>query len=389
MNVNSLSKVLSNPEIKSFLNCYPSSERSEVLKITLLHTIYSLKGSFSSTPSLPQLKDLISNAGKIQSLEGTISLMKSKLNHIKKEILSLEGSLSSPPAQLPPVQHPNDSKDLNHTQKITRSRSAPHITKAPSNWRQGDTTVFRDKFVENHPGNTRNLLFRETSPQNLRGHNYKEFLRADDTSSRPKTDAGIYPEWWKALTELDVKPTRVTAKVTQHVPPKPSLKPERKEWVEPNKWYKDIAEEAPPPMPRKTSGNQVKFSPRTSDKSAEANFESIDSSKGENGKVTFSDKKYAGWVGDFSKVVKSGTGKIEQNASKEISYTDSSRKDHSSGYTSSSMTNYVPNSEMKHFYQGEFNRFLQSRAGESSKQEKIKSPYQYSLSSEEQDFHYE
>lgn len=379
MNVKSLSKVLNFPEIKAFLNAYPSTERAEVLKTTLLHTIYSLKATFPSTPSLFQLKDLISNAGKIQGLEGAITSMKSKLDSMKKEIFHMETSLTKPSPEV--CLNPPEPKPAISLQKSNRSYSAPHLTKAPSNWRQGDTTIFRNGFVENHPASTRNFLFRQVSPPSLRNHNYKEFLQAEDnyTTEKSQKTTGIYPEWWKALTELDVKPVKLTSKVTQHVIPKSLLKPEKKKSIEPYVWHNDIEEVA-----KKVS--QVRFEPKTSEKSAEANFDSLDSAEA---KVRFSDKKYAGWVGDFSKVVKKDTNRHGQSVSKEISYTDSSRKEHSSGYTSSSMTNYAPNSEMKHFYQGEFNRFLESKADESSGKGKIKSPYHYSLSSEEQKYSYE
>ena len=149
--------------------------------------------------------------------------------------------------------------------------------------------------MENRPANTKNVLFRDASPPTLRNHAYKEHLRAND-SYETKIDTNttnIYPEWWKALTELDIKPTKLTSKVTQHIPPKPSIKNERKQWVEPYVWHKDTPEEIQVShQPKQKLPNQVHFSPKTSEKSAEANFDSIDSSN--EARVHFSDKKYSG-----------------------------------------------------------------------------------------------
>lgn len=389
MNTKALSSALSTPEIKEFLGSYQQNERSEVLKLSLLHTIYSLKSSFSTYPSLLDLREIMSNAGKIKSLESTITSMKQKLESIKNEIFSLESSLNRPvTTKSEPVERPQKEvvsvlkPPSFQTKQPNRSHSAPHLTKASSQWRQGDPSIFRNHFAEVKPGNSRNYLFRQVSPPSLRGHNYKEYLTEwNPMNNAEKNPEGIYPQWWMALTELDVKPEKQTAKVTQMKYPKT----ERKVWVEGPAFVEenDGVEDPRVLVPRQRPPQSVKFQPKTSEKAAEANLSSVESS-GNEARVHFSDKKYAGWVGDFSKVVKTSTGKVSNSISKELSYVDSSRKDHSSGYTSSSMTNYVPTNEMRQFYQGEFNRFLESKNGESYTSGRMRSPYQNSLSSEDQ-----
>lgn len=396
MNSKALSSALNNPEIKDFLSSYQQNERSEVIKLSMLHTIYSLKSSFSSYPSIADLRDIMSNAGKIKSLESTIASMKQKLESIKREIFTLENSLNKPAAHktenVEKVQKPQKEvvsvlKPPSFQGKSThRSHSAPHLTKASSQWRQGDTSIFRNHYAEIKPANSRNYLFRDVSPQSLRGHHYKEYLTEWNNEytqyNERQNPAGIYPQWWMALTELDIKPEKQTAKVTQIKYPKT----ERKVWVEAPGCPEEEEERIEEPrtiVPKQRLPQSVKFMPKTSEKAAEANIPSIESS-GNEARVHFSDKKYAGWVGDFSKVVKGSGGKVSNSVSKEISYTESSRKDHSSGYTSSSMTNYVPTSEMRQFYQGEFNKFLESKNGESYTSGRMRSPYQNSLSSEDQ-----
>ncbi|OMJ82413.1 hypothetical protein SteCoe_16888 [Stentor coeruleus] len=385
MNAKALSLVLANPEISTFLAHYPISERAEVIKLTILHSIYSLKSSYQSHPSFGQLKEILTNAGKIQSLESVVIQMKEKLEGIKREIGTLEYSLNkNPPEEIPYKDHKGKILDFRPSlyEKIKepqpksfyRSRSAPHITKAPSDWRQGDPAVFRNRFAEISP---------------LREKTYKEFITPSDivqsATHRPNEEDNIviYPEWWKALSELDVKPARLTAKVTQHVPPKPTLKQERRQWPEYQQEPKTIIEEQVRTLPpRQKPQPTVKFSPKTSEKSIEAQLESAESLNNE-AKVHFNHKKYSGWVGDFTKAVKTPKSRTSNSISKEISYAESSKKDHSSGYTSSSMTNYVPSSEMRQFYQGEFNRFLESKNGESYASGRLRSPYHNSLSSED------
>lgn len=379
MNSKTWSKILDHADINDFISHYPAPQRPEVIKICLLSTIYSIKSSKKPVPSLEELKDIISNAGKILSLEGVILGMKSKLESLKQEIGAVESNLNKPPPQVL-IQ---EEQKIENNERASRSHSAPHITKAPSNWRKGDENIFRNGYAQTKPNNTKNILFRNVSPPTLRDHNYKEILKSNDLYDIKEPNASnIYPEWWVALTELDVKPSKLTNKVTQHIPPKPALKYDRKQWPEPYTWQKDTETDFKPPNLKRNTRAQLKFSPKTSEKSAEANFESIDSAVPE-ARVHFSDKKYSGWVGDFSKVVKNSSSKPVQSISKEISYTDSSRKDYSSGYTSSSMTNYAPNSEMKQFYQKEFNKFFESKPGESFNSARIKSPNQYSYSSED------
>lgn len=401
MNAKALSLVLANPEISTFLSHYPISERAEVVKLAILHSIYSLKSSYQSHPSLGQLKEILMNAGKIQSLENVVIQMKEKLEGIKREIGTLEYALNKNPAdEIPCKEYKGKVLDFRpslyeqvkepQTKTCYRSRSAPHITKAPSDWRQGDPAVFRNRFAEICPSVSNKYLFKQTSPQPLREHNYKEFITANDIvqsatlRQNEEDNAVIYPEWWKALSELDVKPARLTAKVTQHVPPKPTLKQERRQWPEYQQEPKPIIEEQVRTLPpRQKPQPTVKFSPKTSEKSIEAQLESAESLPNEAARVHFNHKKYSGWVGDFSKAVKTPKSRTSNSISKEISYTESSRKDHSSGYTSSSMTNYVPSSEMRQFYQGEFNRFLESKNGESYASGRLRSPYHNSLSSED------
>ena len=226
-------------------------------------------------------------------------------------------------------------------------------------------------------------MFRDASPPNFRGHNYKEYITSWGGAATPNSGNGIYPDWWMALTELDVKPEKISQKITQSKIKFP-VKTERKVWVDSDRHIQTEEVEEPKTLiPRTKPQPSVKFVPKTNEKSAEANFSSVESS-GNEARVHFIDKQHANWVGDFSKVVKGSTGRISNPASKEISYTESSRKDHSSGYTSSSMTNYVPSSEMRQFYQGEFNRFLESKNGESYASGKGRNLYQNSLSSDEQ-----
>ena len=168
--------------------------------------------------------------------------------------------------------------------------SAPHLRKAPSDWRQGDKTIFRKGFVENE-NYTRKPY--PNSPTNIRIR--EEFLQ-DTNNLKQQNVQTIYPEWWLALSELHVKPTKLPEKVTSFIPPLPKHPVERKQWVEPYVWHQDSAK---PPAKK-----IIKFSPRTSEKSAEANFESLDSSQG---RVRFSDKNYSGWVGDYTKEVKNNS----------------------------------------------------------------------------------
>ena len=382
-------KLYSYPEIKDFLSFYKTSDRNEVLKLSVLYTIYSLRSNYTSYPSVKDLQAILLNAGKLKSLESTISEMKQKLEMIKQEIGGLESSLSrnseKKTAQVEAVQR--SPKEVVSVLKPTsfngkRSLSAPHISKAPSLWRQGDQSVFRNNFAECKP-NSRNFLFRDASPPNFRGHNYKEYITSWAGATTPDSGNGIYPDWWMALTELDVKPDKISQKITQSKIKFP-IKTERKVWVDSDRYSE--AEEVEEPktlIPRTKPQPSVKFVPKTSEKSAEANFSSVESS-GNEARVHFIDKQHANWVGDFSKVVKGSAGRVSNPTSKEISYTESSRKDLSSGYTSSSMTNYVPSSEMRQFYQGEFNRFLESKNGESYASGKGRGLYQNSLSSDDQ-----
>ena len=387
-------KLYCHPEIKEFLSFYKTSDRNEVLKLSVLYTIYSLRSNYTCYPSVQDLQGILLNAGKLKSLESTISEMKQKLDMIKQEIGGLESSLTKTSkqkvTQVEPIQRlpkevvsvlkPTSFQPISFQGK--RSFSAPHITKAPSLWRQGDQSVFRNNFAENKP-NSRNFLFRDTSPPNFRGHNYKEYITTWDRANTPNSANGIYPGWWLALTELDVKPQKISQKITQSDIKFPN-KTERKVWADSGRKIEpDKVEEPKILIPRTKPQPSIKFVPKTSEKSAEANFSSVESS-GNEARVHFLDKQHANWVGDFSKVVKGSAGRISNPTSKEISYTESSKKDHSSGYTSSSMTNYVPSSEMRQFYQGEFNRFLESKNGESYASGKGRSLYQNSLSSDDQ-----
>jgi hypothetical protein len=384
MNSKALSQVLAHQEIKDFLSFYQSNERSEVLKLSILHTIYSLRSNYSNFPALPDFREIMSNAGKLKSLESTVAMMKQKLEMIKQEILHLENSLSKP-AEMKTKESASPKEVISVLKPTSfqgkRSLSAPHISKAPSQWRQGDPSVFRNFHAENKP-NSRNFLFRDSSPPCLRGHHYKEYLTTCQGPASDSTNT-IYPDWWLALTELDVKPQKISQKITQSKIKIPS-KTERKVWLDaPACPEEEEVEEPRMIIPRQRPQPVLKGNTKTCEKSAGADLPSVESS-GNEARVHFNDKKYANWVGDFSKVVKGSTGKISNPGSKEISYTESSRKDHSSGYTSSSMTNYVPSNEMRQFYQGEFNRFLESKNGESLASGKGRSYNQYSHSSEDQ-----
>ena len=194
-------KLYCHPEIKEFLSFYKTSDRNEVLKLSVLYTIYSLRSNYTCYPSVQDLQGILLNAGKLKSLESTISEMKQKLDMIKQEIGGLESSLTKTSkqkvTQVEPIQRlpkevvsvlkPTSFQPISFQGK--RSFSAPHITKAPSLWRQGDQSVFRNNFAENKP-NSRNFLFRDTSPPNFRGHNYNISVQVSNYNNRKYPDRG-------------------------------------------------------------------------------------------------------------------------------------------------------------------------------------------------------
>ena len=67
-----------------------------------------------------------------------------------------------------------------------------------------------------YPNSTTNIRIRE------------EFLQ-DTNNLKQQNVQTIYPEWWLALSELHVKPTKLPEKVTSFIPPLPKHPVERKQ----------------------------------------------------------------------------------------------------------------------------------------------------------------
>ena len=220
MNFKGITRILNIPEIKDFFNAYQANERTEVLKISILHTIFSLKTSFNSYPSLTELREIMLNAGKLHTLESTILTMKEKLEKVKSEIHSMEEALAKKEtiAEEKKVVQISQKPQKNSVKMPLRSRSAPHIPKAPSNWRLGDPTIFRKQgarqLINNLPVQDYSSLIPHTN-EYTEIITVNNMLEADKNLSQPN----IYPQWWLALTELDVKPEKVSTKITQFVPP--------------------------------------------------------------------------------------------------------------------------------------------------------------------------
>ncbi|CAG9333638.1 unnamed protein product [Blepharisma stoltei] len=401
-------QIIAVPEVGRFFENYQQEEWPELFLDLVLYSIYALRSCHESPPPSSYLQDLVRKAGMIVSLENVIPSMQEKLMLIKEDISRLESEL----------QIKRDEKAVNEVQETlqvkskVRSSSAPsrnYSNKAPTNWRQGDTNVFRGNIPENKPAQTKNVLFRDTSPPALRNHKFVEVLKEnDDFNWKWKgndIERAIYPEWWTAQCQMDVKNPETTVKITQRKPP-PLPKPTQSRMVETEPLKKSSKPKRNSwKIPSKSNGSDDMTHSQEwvvhSDKSVEVDLDTPGSSVQEN-HVRFesnsqknpkqvSIKKPTAWVQDFSDVVKRSPASSMRHSSSQSDSRQQSTPSHqsihvfspaepprskslqesqpmkssSSGYTSSSMTQYNPSEEMKQFFQNEFTNFLESRGTES------------------------